>query len=133
MPINAKHCRLRRPTRQQTAALVRLWGGAVLDMLGPVEPFEANEHDDRAVCGAVCSHALKPDDVADPLVSIKTVSRMTGLAVPTLKRYVATGQLPRPLRVGIRRVAWRQSVIEAWIAARPIGGSWFTAKAKGTA
>jgi prophage regulatory protein len=37
---------------------------------------------------------------------------------------IARGEFPRPVRLGRRSVGWRVEDIDAWIADRPIGGSW---------
>lgn len=36
----------------------------------------------------------------------------------TLSRRIRRGEFPAPIRVGVRNVAWLQSDIEAWEAAR---------------
>ena len=37
---------------------------------------------------------------------------------------IARDEFPRPVRLGRRAVGWRVDDVEAWIAARPEGGSW---------
>jgi prophage regulatory protein len=36
----------------------------------------------------------------------------------SLERMMAAGTFPRPQKIGARAVAWRESDVEAWIAAR---------------
>jgi prophage regulatory protein len=47
----------------------------------------------------------------------RTVETRTGLGRSTLYQKMAQGEFPRPLRLGPRSVGWRQSDIDAWIAA----------------
>ena len=37
---------------------------------------------------------------------------------------IARNEFPRPVRLGRRAVGWRVEDVEAWIADRPVGGSW---------
>ena len=47
------------------------------------------------------------------------VEAATGLSRSTLYSMMDTGDFPRPIRVGKRAVAWKQSAVEAWLANRP--------------
>ena len=54
--------------------------------------------------------------LADPLLIGKEhVARMTSLSVRTIERLVSTGQFPRPVRLGRRRL-WDRQKLEQWIA-----------------
>lgn len=44
-----------------------------------------------------------------------TVIRLTGLGHSTLYRMIANHQLPSPVRIGCRAVAWRQADFAFWI------------------
>jgi prophage regulatory protein len=46
------------------------------------------------------------------------VERMTGLPRSTLYAKVATGEFPRPIKLGVRAVGWLEQDIAAWQAAR---------------
>jgi prophage regulatory protein len=49
------------------------------------------------------------------------VEEMTSLDITTIYRKIKAGDFPKPLRVGRRRVAWRQSDITAWQAGLEVG------------
>lgn len=46
------------------------------------------------------------------------VLKWTGLGRTTIYRLVADGEFPRPVRVGLRAVAWRLNDLERWSASR---------------
>ncbi|MGC1505779.1 MAG: AlpA family phage regulatory protein [Sulfitobacter sp.] len=47
------------------------------------------------------------------------VQAATGLSRSSIYALMDTGDFPRPIRIGKRAVAWPQSAIESWLAARP--------------
>jgi prophage regulatory protein len=49
------------------------------------------------------------------------VEDVTSLDITTIYRKMKAGEFPKPLRVGRRRVAWRQSDITAWQAGLEVG------------
>jgi len=49
------------------------------------------------------------------------VEDVTSLDITTIYRKIKAGDFPKPLRVGRRRVAWRQSDITAWQARLEVG------------
>jgi prophage regulatory protein len=49
-----------------------------------------------------------------------------GMSTSTVRRMVAAGDFPPPIRLGQRTVGWQSETIEAWLQAR-------TAKATGAA
>ncbi len=49
------------------------------------------------------------------------VEEMTSLDITTIYRKIKAGDFPKPVRVGRRRVAWRQSDITAWQAGLEVG------------
>jgi prophage regulatory protein len=50
------------------------------------------------------------------------VMARTGLPTSTLYEKIAKGEFPRPVSLGARSVAWRESEIEDWIESRrPVG------------
>ena len=55
-------------------------------------------------------------------VRLPAVLRMTGLGRSTVYRMIAQDKFPRPVRIGERAVAWRQSDLERWSGARPSSG-----------
>ncbi|WID96993.1 AlpA family transcriptional regulator [Bosea vestrisii] len=48
------------------------------------------------------------------------VEAMTGLGTSTLYRYINSGIFPRPLVLGPKAVAWRESAVQAWMASREV-------------
>jgi len=46
------------------------------------------------------------------------VEARTGLARSTLYDWMKAGTFPKPIALGTRLVAWRESDIDAWLAAR---------------
>ena len=53
--------------------------------------------------------------MSDRLLRIKEVLALTGLPKSTLYDYRAAGLFPDPVRLGLRSVAWRESVVVEWI------------------
>lgn len=48
------------------------------------------------------------------------VEEKTGLSRSSIYELMDRDLFPRPIRIGRRAVAWRESDIEAWLASRPI-------------
>ena len=55
----------------------------------------------------------------DRLLRLSEVRTRTGLGRSTIYRKMRDGSFPEPLKIGARAVRWRESEIEAWLAARP--------------
>jgi len=58
---------------------------------------------------------------ADRLLNKWAVGRETSLDITTIYRKMKAGTFPQPVRVGKRRVAWRESDIAAWQAGLEVG------------
>jgi prophage regulatory protein len=58
---------------------------------------------------------------ADRLLNKWAVERETSLDITTIYRRMKVGTFPQPVRVGKRRVAWRESDIAAWQASLDVG------------
>jgi prophage regulatory protein len=56
------------------------------------------------------------------LYPISKVTALTTLSKSTIYRLIKTGSFPRPVRLSRMRVAWRQTDIEAFMAACPDNG-----------
>ena len=59
------------------------------------------------------------------LLNRKEVERRVGLSCSSLYRLMASGQFPRPVRVGSIRagaVRWWASEIDSWLSSRPRAG-----------
>lgn len=46
------------------------------------------------------------------------VEEVTGLSRSTIYAMMDEGEFPRPVRIGRRAVAWRDSDLKAWLASR---------------
>jgi prophage regulatory protein len=56
--------------------------------------------------------------MAETLHRLKTVRQTTALSRSELYRLVRAGRFPRPVAIGRRAVAWRDSDVQAWVASR---------------
>ena len=56
----------------------------------------------------------------DGLLDTDDVLRLTKISRSTLWRFRREGSFPEPQRIGMRKLMWRRSAVEAWIAAQPL-------------
>ena len=56
--------------------------------------------------------------VAPTLLSMKQTSAMTTLSVSSIKRMMAAGTFPKPVRLGESRIAFVDAEIHAWVRTR---------------
>ena len=56
-----------------------------------------------------------------PLILRPEVSALVGLSRTSIYRMIREGSFPEPVQVGKRRIAWRQSDLNAWLESRPTG------------
>lgn len=61
-----------------------------------------------------------PSSLPDPLFSPRETSELTGLSEPTLQRQRSTGGGIPYVQLGPRRVAYRMSDIQRWLAGRVV-------------
>lgn len=61
-----------------------------------------------------------PSSLPDPLFSPRATSELTGLSEPTLQRQRSVGGGIPYVQLGPRRVAYRMSDIQAWLAGRVV-------------
>lgn len=54
----------------------------------------------------------------DRMLSNKSVSKVVSLSRSTIYRGVLAKTFPAPVRITERRVAWRESDVQAWIQSR---------------
>lgn len=54
------------------------------------------------------------------LLTEKELSTWLGVSLPTLQRMRSKGSGPKFIRLGLRRVAYRPSEVEGWLAAHTI-------------
>jgi len=60
-------------------------------------------------------------DMSEKLLRRPEVLRTTGIGgTSTLYDWMARGEFPRPVKLGARAVAWRESDVLAWIEARRV-------------
>ena len=62
------------------------------------------------------------------LERLPSVVLRTTLSRSHLYALMKEGKFPKPIKLGARSVGWRVDEVEAWIAARPEGGSWYRSK-----
>jgi prophage regulatory protein len=58
------------------------------------------------------------DRLAERLIRIGEVKRLTGLSTATLYRKISTREFPRPVQLGAAARAWPLSEVQNWIAGR---------------
>ena len=56
---------------------------------------------------------------SDRLMRCDEVETRITLSRSTIYRKMRKKSFPEPLRIGVRAVRWRESEVEAWLAARP--------------
>lgn len=49
------------------------------------------------------------------LIKLKAVMDCTGLARSTVYKFIAEDRFPKPVKLGVRMVAWVESEIQLWI------------------
>jgi predicted DNA-binding transcriptional regulator AlpA len=59
-------------------------------------------------------------EILDPLLTEKELSTWLGLSLPSLQRMRSNGTGPRYIQLSARRLSYRKSDVEAWLAARTI-------------
>lgn len=59
----------------------------------------------------------------DRILRLPEVSRRVGLSRSAIYRRIPDGGFPAPVDLGGGMVGWRESVINTWIAERPIAGA----------
>jgi prophage regulatory protein len=52
------------------------------------------------------------------LLRRQEVEALTGVSCSAIYRWMADGAFPKPVKLGTRKVAWRESDIAAWIEDR---------------
>ena len=56
------------------------------------------------------------------LIRLPQVKHLVPLSRSSIYAAVKDKTFPSPVRIGVRAVAWRQSEVEDWLAARPYAG-----------
>ena len=58
------------------------------------------------------------------IIKLPELVERTKISRAAVYAMIARNEFPRPVRLGRRAVGWRVDDVEAWIEARPQGGSW---------
>lgn len=60
------------------------------------------------------------------LIRLPKVSELTGMARSTIYERMKNGAFPRPLKLSVRHVAWREEDVFSWIESLPMseGVTW---------
>ncbi|WP_097069589.1 helix-turn-helix transcriptional regulator [Rhodobacter maris] len=61
---------------------------------------------------------MKGTTLAEAILRRTAVEHRTGLARSTIYDWMKRGLFPKPVALGARLVGWRESDIQAWLAAR---------------
>lgn len=56
--------------------------------------------------------------MTDKILRCREVQQAIGLSRSTIYRMVERGDFPRPQKLGLRAIGWRQSAISDWMEAR---------------
>ena len=67
------------------------------------------------------------------LLRLSEVIALTGYSCSSIYRKMRDVSFPEPLKMGARAVRWRESEIEAWLAARPRAHRGYSTMKKGSA
>lgn len=59
-----------------------------------------------------------PAHEIEPLISERRLCELLGIGLPTIARWRAEGRGPRFVVLGVRRLAYRPSDVNAWLADR---------------
>ena len=58
------------------------------------------------------------------IMKLPELVQRTKISRSAVYAMIARNEFPRPVRLGRRAVGWRVEDVEAWIADRPVDGSW---------
>ena len=54
------------------------------------------------------------------VLRVSVVCDLTSLTRASIYNWVAAGRFPAPVRLSVRRVAWREADIVGWLQSRPV-------------
>ena len=58
--------------------------------------------------------------MSDRLLRRREIEKTTGMSRSSIYRLMQSGDFPRPVRVGLSAVRWRESDITTWLESRPV-------------
>jgi prophage regulatory protein len=64
---------------------------------------------------------MKSDTVVGRIFSMADLESRLGLSRATITRMVDAGTFPKPLKLGARRIGWRDTTIDEWLSSREGG------------
>ncbi len=64
---------------------------------------------------------MKNDTVVGRIFSMADLEARLGLSRATITRMVNVGEFPKPLKLGARRIGWRDTTIDEWLSSREGG------------
>ena len=64
---------------------------------------------------------MKNDTVVGRIFSMADLEARLGLSRATITRMVNAGEFPKPLKLGARRIGWRDTTIDEWLSSREGG------------
>ena len=56
------------------------------------------------------------------LLRLKEVKMRVGLGRSTIYRWISEGNFPKPVKLGMQSVAWRENDIDCWVSSRTNAG-----------
>jgi prophage regulatory protein len=68
--------------------------------------------------GEIPGFPKREEEMAEVLLKIRSVKHACALSRSELYRRMRVGDFPKPVAIGLRAVAWRQSEVNAWIESR---------------
>lgn len=66
------------------------------------------------------AQTLQALHIPEALLKIQTVTAVTGLSESTIRRKVAEGKFPRPIKDGTRCTRWVAGGVTNWLRARAV-------------
>ena len=60
--------------------------------------------------------------MSDPILRPARAAEYLGVHRSTLNLWVKAGSLPKPIRLGLRAIGWRQSQLDAFLETRKAAG-----------
>ena len=96
-------------TEREFGCLVEAW----CKVFGDLPPC----NDDETTTGASTADTkmLEPLPADDTMLRMTDVERLTGITKSTIKRMMADGRFPRPMRLGVRAIGWPASDVRTFI------------------
>ncbi|WP_304305886.1 AlpA family transcriptional regulator [Pseudacidovorax intermedius] len=65
-----------------------------------------------------CARSVQTLQVPDALLRVQVVVELTGLSKSSIRRRVAAGSFPVPVRDGPRCIRWVSADVQGWLRAR---------------